>query len=102
KLDIQDIEMSDGSLDVILSPHVLEHVPDTERSLYEFHRVLSPGGHLFLEIPLQQGRTAPPPGPEYHGDHTLVYWRFGWDLLDKLAAVGFQTSTLVTADLAER
>jgi SAM-dependent methyltransferase len=102
KLDIQDIDLPDASLDVILTPHVLEHVPDTERSLAEIVRVLAPGGHLFLEIPLQQGVTAPPPGPEYHGDNTLVYWRFGWDLRDKLEAAGLQTATLVTADLVER
>jgi len=102
KLDVQNIDMPDASLDVILTPHVLEHVPDTEKTLSEFLRVLAPGGHLFLEIPLQQGVTAVPTSPEYHGDNTLVYWRFGWDLRDKLEAVGFETATLVTADLAER
>jgi SAM-dependent methyltransferase len=102
RLDIQNIDMPDGSLDVILSPHVLEHVPDTEKSLAEIFRVLAPGGHLFLEIPLPQGRTAPPGGPEYHGDNTLVYWRFGWDLTDKLEAAGFEVATLVTADLDDR
>ena len=86
----QDIDLPDAiDLDVILTPHVLEHVPDTDESLAEIMRVLAPGGHLFLEIPLQQGVTAPPPGPEYHGDNTLVYWRFGWDLRDKLQAAGF-------------
>jgi SAM-dependent methyltransferase len=102
KLDIQKIDMPDASLDVILTPHVLEHVPDTERSLAEIVRVLAPGGSLFLEIPLQQGVTSPPPGVEYHGDNTLVYWRFGWDLADMLKSAGLETATLVTADLSER
>lgn len=102
KLDLQNIELPDESLDVILTPHVLEHVPDTEKSLAEVYRVLAPGGSVFLEIPLPQGVTAPPTEPEYHGDNTLVYWRFGWDLTDKLTAAGFETATLVTADLLER
>jgi SAM-dependent methyltransferase len=102
KLDLQNIDLPDASLDVILTPHVLEHVPDTDKSLAEIVRVLAPGGHLFLEIPMPQGVTAPPVGPEYHGDNTLVYWRFGWDLKDKLEAAGLRTATLVTADLPER
>jgi len=102
KLDIQNIDMPDGSLDVILTPHVLEHVPDTEKSLAEIARVLSPGGSVFIEIPLQQGVTSPPPGVEYHGDNTLVYWRFGWDLAAKMEAAGLRTATLVTADLDRR
>ncbi|HVQ96390.1 MAG TPA: class I SAM-dependent methyltransferase [Mycobacteriales bacterium] len=104
KLDIQNIELPDASVDAVLTPHVLEHVPDTEKSLAELYRILAPGGHLFLEIPMPQGVTAPPPAdkPEYHGDNTLVYWRFGWDLREKLIAAGFETEALVTADLAER
>jgi SAM-dependent methyltransferase len=102
KLDLQSIDLPDASLDVVLTPHVLEHVPDTEKSLAELYRVLAPGGHLLLEIPMPQGVTAPPTEPEYHGDNTLVYWRFGWDLRDKLTAAGFQTEALVTADLVDR
>jgi SAM-dependent methyltransferase len=102
KLDIQNIDLPDASLDVILTPHVLEHVPDTEKSLAEIVRVLAPGGSVFIEIPLQQGGTSPPPGVEYHGDNTLVYWRFGWDLADKMEAAGLRTATLVTADLDRR
>jgi SAM-dependent methyltransferase len=102
KLDLQNIDLPDNSLDVILTPHVLEHVPDTEKSLAEIYRVLAPGGSLFLEIPLPQGVTAPPAKPEYHGDNTLVYWRFGWDLTAKIEAAGLRTATLVTADLDER
>jgi SAM-dependent methyltransferase len=102
KLDIQNIDMADASLDVILTPHVLEHVPDTEKSLAEIVRVLAPGGSVFIEIPLQQGVTSPPPGVEYHGDNTLVYWRFGWDLAAKMEAAGLRTTTLVTADLDRR
>jgi SAM-dependent methyltransferase len=102
KLDIQNIDLPDTSVDVVLTPHVLEHVPDTDKSLAELYRVLAPGGHLFLEIPMPQGVTAPPTEPEYHGDNTLVYWRFGWDLRDKLIAAGFETEALVTDDLVQR
>jgi hypothetical protein len=53
-------------------------------------------------IPMPQGRTAPPKKPEYHGDNTLVYWRFGWDLRDQLEAAGFDVTCLVTQPLIDR
>lgn len=102
RLDLQDLELGDASFDVVLTPHVLEHVPDTKRALAELFRVLAPGGSLLLEIPMPQGVTAPPEKPEFHGDNTPVFWRFGWDLRDKLQGAGFDTEALVTAELAER
>jgi SAM-dependent methyltransferase len=103
KLDLQDLALPDASLDVVLTPHVLEHVPDTGRALSELYRVLSPGGgSLMLMIPMPQGRTAPPVVEEFHGDNTLVYWRFGWDLRDQLEAAGFTVTCLVTQDLIDR
>ncbi|HSV67276.1 MAG TPA: methyltransferase domain-containing protein [Mycobacteriales bacterium] len=101
-LDLQDIALPDASLDVIITPHVLEHVPHTERALAELHRVLRPGGRMFLQVPMPQGVTAPPAEPEYHGDDTLVYWRFGWDLREKLVKVGFEVSALVTEPMRAR
>ena len=95
QLDLQDIALPDASLDVVLSAHVLEHVPDTDAALAELHRILAPDGRLYLQVPLTQSRTAPPPVPEFHGDDTPVHWRFGWDLLDRLDRAGFSTTALV-------
>ena len=91
-LDIQSLDLPSNNVDVVLTPHVLEHVPDTDRSLSELFRVLKPGGSMLLLIPMPQAITAPPTEPEYHGDHTLVFWRFGWDLRDKLEAAGFKSA----------
>jgi SAM-dependent methyltransferase len=102
RLDLQDMDLPDASLDVILTPHVLEHVPDTERALSEIYRVLKPAGRMILQIPMPQGVTAPPTESEYHGDNTLVHWRFGWDLREKLAKAGFRVAALVTEDLKTR
>jgi SAM-dependent methyltransferase len=101
-LDIQDLDLASDSIDVILTPHVLEHVPDTTRSLAELYRVLKPGGSMFLLIPMPQGVTAPPTEPEFHGDNTPVFWRFGWDLRDKLTDAGFRVRALVPQDLIDR
>lgn len=96
RIDMQAIDLPDHSLDVVLTPHVLEHVPDTARALAELHRVLRPGGRAFIQIPLLQGQTSVPTTPEYHGDNTLVYWRFGWDFTDKVREHGFDCTALVT------
>lgn len=102
KLDLQDMSLPDSSIDVVLTPHVLEHVPDTGRALGELYRVLSPGGSVILMIPMPQGVTAPPKQPEYHGNDTLVYWRFGWDLRDQIDAAGFSVDCLVTERFVDR
>ena len=101
-IDLQDIDLPDGSLDVILTPHVLEHIPDTARTLAELHRVLRPGGTALVQVPLLQPATAAPVEPEYHEDRTLVHWRFGVDLTERMRRAGFGTSMLVTDDLARR
>ncbi len=94
-LDLQRLGLASDSVDVLLTAHVLEHLPDTDAALAEMWRVLRPGGRLFLSVPVQQGHTAPPTEPEYHGDQTLVYWRFGLDLTDRLRQHGFVTTVLV-------
>ncbi|HEY1415996.1 MAG TPA: methyltransferase domain-containing protein [Caulobacteraceae bacterium] len=55
--DATDLPLPDASQDYVLSSHVLEHAPDTIRTLEEWLRVLKPGGALFLVLP--------------HGDRTF-------------------------------
>ena len=101
-LDLQNLNLADDSLDVVLTSHVLEHVPDTKKALSELHRVITPGGVMYVMVPLTAERTGRPAVPEYHSDETPVFWRFGWDFADLAEAVGFTVSTLVTADLLKR
>jgi hypothetical protein len=61
---------------------------------------MAPGGHLLLQVPVLQGHTAPPTEPEFHGDNTPVFWRFGFDLTARLRDQGFTTELLCTAELA--
>jgi SAM-dependent methyltransferase len=102
RLDLQAIDRPDSSFDVILTPHVLEHVPDTGAALTEIRRVLATGGRMYLQVPLLQGRTAPPSTPEFHGDNTPVFWRFGFDLTQRLREHGFTTTLLCTQEWLDR
>ncbi len=51
-LDIQDTGLPDGSYDVIICNHVLEHVDDYMTALKEVRRILSPGGILLCSFPV--------------------------------------------------
>ena len=47
----EDLPFRSGSIDLIVSVTVLEHVSDVERCIEEMARVLRPGGRLYLEAP---------------------------------------------------
>ncbi|MEZ4671901.1 MAG: class I SAM-dependent methyltransferase [Anaerolineae bacterium] len=42
--DAQRIPFADGAFDLLMANHMLFHVPDVERAMREFRRVLKPGG----------------------------------------------------------
>jgi SAM-dependent methyltransferase len=44
--DAQELPFPDGSFDVVTCNHALYHVPDVDRALAEFVRVLRPGGRF--------------------------------------------------------
>lgn len=63
--DIQNLPFESESFDCVVCNAILEHVPWPELALYEFHRILRPGGHLWIEVPFIQA---------YHS-HPYDYWR---------------------------
>jgi SAM-dependent methyltransferase len=50
--DLADIPVEDGRFDFVLFSQVLEHIPEPSLVLRELHRVLKPGGTLWLSTPL--------------------------------------------------
>lgn len=48
---LENSGIPDGSLDVVVFIHVIEHVPDPLGTLRSIYRVLKPGGHLVIETP---------------------------------------------------
>jgi SAM-dependent methyltransferase len=81
-LDLQQIDRPDGSYDVIVCNHVLEHVPDYRAALRELSRILSARGFLFLSFPdpyhVERTTDWGYPDPKLH-DH---YRHFGRDVED--------------------
>ncbi|MDB6164183.1 MAG: hypothetical protein JWL98_1615 [Xanthomonadaceae bacterium] len=111
--DITHLSFADRSLDAIATLDVLEHVPDVQRALVEFARVLRPGGHLILTVPFYcdqadsielarvdgDGEVEHLQVPEYHGDPlgggVLCFHHFAWDLLARMRSAGFSRAMAV-------
>jgi 2-polyprenyl-3-methyl-5-hydroxy-6-metoxy-1,4-benzoquinol methylase len=49
--DMQAIGLNGGMFDTVISCETIEHLPDPVAALREVHRVLKPGGRLFLTTP---------------------------------------------------
>ena len=107
-IDLQAMSFPDGSLDVILSSDVMEHVRDFDRANAEIFRCLKPGGVHIFTVPFHEPKpltrtlidTSSPVDiylepAQMHGDDNLTkgvpaYRIYGLDLLDDLRRLGFE------------
>lgn len=89
-VDLCDIPFPDDYFDLILSEHVLEHVPDAKKAFSEIARVLKPGASHLFSIPLSEclheTRCRSGMRKVFHGSLTdplgaLVHYEFGRDIL---------------------
>lgn len=48
---LREAAFADGEFDVVVLWDVLEHLTEPLEELYEIHRVLKPGGYLFVSVP---------------------------------------------------
>lgn len=73
--DIHNMPLQTDTVDAIICSSVLEHVKDPIRAVKEMHRVLKPGGKLFLYVPSIY---------PYHARKGSYpdYWRFFDDTLE--------------------
>jgi SAM-dependent methyltransferase len=67
--DIHKLPIADNAFDCVICTGTLEHVRDPRQAVEELHRILRPGGIIYIDVPFIQG---------YHPDPT-DYWRFTLD-----------------------
>jgi len=70
----EGLPFANGSADVVVAEHLLEHVPDLVALMEEIHRVLAPGGCLRIEVPYFSH-------PDAFRDPTHLRF-FTWESLD--------------------
>jgi hypothetical protein len=106
------LSFADGTIDLLVTCDVLEHVNDPSRAFAEIARVLRPGGRAILTFPMDprmeghQRRAEIVDGavrhvlpPVYHGnplsaEGALVFTDFGWHVLDDMRRAGLHDPTL--------
>jgi hypothetical protein len=101
------LSFASGSLDVVITQDIFEHIQDYRKAFRESRRVLTANGCMAFTIPFfsDQRETedrvrVSPDGtlehilpPEYHGNPvgkgSLCFHHLGWDVLDDLRDAGF-------------
>lgn len=97
KMDITKIEQDNGTFDVIICNHVLEHIQDDAKAILELFRVLRPSGFAILQVPISYSIestiedpsiTNPRDRERHFGqrDHVRIYGR---DYTERLEQAGF-------------
>lgn len=98
-LNIEDVDLPDGSFDCVVCSHVLEHVNDV-KALAEMRRVLRPGGAAIIMIPVVEGwtDTYENPAANTNSERTLHFGQYdhvryyGADVRARIQAAGFVLS----------
>jgi len=94
--DITDIPLPEGSFELIICFHVLEHVIDDRKAISELYRISKPGAVVMIQTPFKQGElyednaiTSPAERLRYFGqeDHVRIYSAEG--LSKRLKDAGF-------------
>jgi ubiquinone/menaquinone biosynthesis C-methylase UbiE len=96
RMDAEDLQFSEGSFDVVLCALGLMYVPEPEKAVREFHRVLRPGGRAVAAVWGQRNRCGwaeifPIVDARVQSDVCPMFFRLGTGegLQQAFAAAGF-------------
>jgi SAM-dependent methyltransferase len=100
-MDLTNLGFADGSFDLVICSHVLEHIPDDAAALGELRRITRKDGLVILQHPIVRDRdtyedaaiTAPEARHAHFGqhDHVRVYGR---DFAARTGAAGFSVDLI--------
>ena len=94
-IDIESTGLPPSAFDIIYCSHVLEHVADDRKALFELRRILAPKGRLLILVPIK--------GLQTFEDHSIVsddarlkaygqenhVRQYGSDVANKITNTGF-------------
>ena len=95
KADLQQLQFPDGSFDIVLCSHVLEHVDDDRRAMRELRRILRTRGWALVQVPMWDKPTDEDPTITDPAERARRFWQpdhvrlYGPDIADRLQAAGF-------------
>lgn len=106
KMDATNLEFEDESFDIIISNHVLEHIPDDRKVLQEMYRVLKKGGVVFISVAMNHTKETDE-DPEVKTPeerlkryrHVGHYRLYGYDFAYKLKEAGFKSEYITAKDI---
>lgn len=101
-MNVTNIPYPDGTFDLVICNHVLEHVPDDLTAMNELSRVLKSNGKAILQVPISKiskhtfedfSITTPEQREIVFGqyDHVRIY---GQDYVDRLINSGFNVDRI--------
>lgn len=99
-MDIMNITFTEGTFDLVICNHVLEHISDDIAAMKELYRVLKNNGTAILQVPISAILKNTYENPdvitdeqriEHYGqyDHVRIY---GQDYVSRLQLVGFKVN----------
>lgn len=100
RVDLRDLPFADGSYDMVIASHVLEHIKEDSLALQNIRRVLKPGGLAILQVPVVGKTTVeyPKPNPQ-EWDHVRAP---GEDYFDRYATVFSKVKKLRSSQFDSR
>lgn len=57
--DLEQLPIASEKFNTVFAIHVIEHCKHMRKAIKEVHRILKPGGHALIEVPLQKKEPVP-------------------------------------------